>query len=124
MPRPRKWRMVENHPEVTYFKPQGLPVWKLGEVILPVEGLEALRLADMEKMEHEAAAARMGVSRPTFSRVLSAARSSVAEALVKGRAIRIQGGSFVTPEFHGDGRGPGGRHRRGRGGGGRWGPNR
>jgi predicted DNA-binding protein (UPF0251 family) len=67
-------------------------------VTLPVEGLEAIRLADAESMDHETAAQRMGVSRPTFSRILSDARRQVARALSSGWAIRIEGGDYeVTP---------------------------
>lgn len=115
MPRPRKNRMVQAHPEVTYFKPQGVPMRSLRNVVLPVEGLEALRLADLEGLDHELAAARMSISRPTFSRVLAAARRSVAEALVRGMAISIQGGDFVVRGGPGRGFGPGGGHGRGRG---------
>jgi len=123
MPRPRKCRMVQAHPEVTLFKPQGVPAWRLAEVTLPVEGLEALRLADLEGLDHEAAAARMGVSRPTFSRILAAARFVVAEALVRGLALRVEGGDFVVeePAFP-PGPGRGGRWRHGRGGRGGRGP--
>ncbi|MBW2090577.1 MAG: DUF134 domain-containing protein [Deltaproteobacteria bacterium] len=116
MPRPRKFRRVQAHPEVTYFKPQGVPLRSLGEVNIPVEGLEALRLADLDKLDHELAAAEMGISRPTFSRVLSAARSAVAEALVTGLAIRIEGGDFFIQGGPGRGFGRHGGQRRGRGG--------
>ena len=115
--------MVESHPVVTLFKPQGVPSWRLEEVELPVEGLEALRLADLEGLDQETAAARMGVSRPTFSRIITAARTAVADALVKGRAIRVQGGVFMVGPMPEPGLVPGpGRHRwRGRGGFGRGG---
>ena len=116
MPRPRKWRRVQSQPEVTYFKPQGISVRGLSEVTLPVEGLEALRLADLDRLDHEVAAAEMGISRPTLSRVLSAARSTVAEALVRGLAIRIEGGDFFVQGGPGRGFGPYGGQRRGRGG--------
>ncbi len=116
MPRPRKFRRVQAHPEITYFKPQGVPLRNLGEVNIPVEGLEALRLADLEKIDHELAAAEMGISRPTFSRVLSAARNSVADALVNGLAIRISGGDFFIRGGPRGGHGRQGNQRRGRGG--------
>jgi len=108
MPRPKKYRMVQSHPVAAYFKPQGVQAWDLKEVSLPVEGLEALRLADLEGLDQESAAARMGVSRPTFSRVLSAARLVVSQALVQGQAIRVEGGDFIV----GTGPGPGMGHRR------------
>lgn len=124
MPRPRKGRMVSAHPRVSLFTPQGVPPWEVQEVTVPVEGLEALRLADYEGLDQEEAAACMGVSRPTFSRVLTAARAVVAQALVKGWAIRVEGGDYVVgppPMFgpgpgRGPGRGGGGGRRRGQGG--------
>lgn len=65
---------------------------RLEEVALSVDELEAVRLADLEGLYQDDAAARMGVSRPTFARVVAAARRKVAEALVGGRALRIGGG--------------------------------
>jgi predicted DNA-binding protein (UPF0251 family) len=77
---------------VRYFKPRGIPLSELDEVVLTVDGLEALRLADAEGLEHVPAAGLMGVSRPTFSRLLAEARTAVATALARGFAIRIEGG--------------------------------
>jgi len=65
---------------------------RLEEVALSVDELEALRLADLEGLYQDEAAARMGVSRPTFARIVEASRRRVAEALVHGRALRIAGG--------------------------------
>jgi len=67
-------------------------VSRLEEVALTVDELEALRLADLEGLYQDDAAARMEVSRPTFARIVEAARRKVAEALVRGRALRIGGG--------------------------------
>ncbi|MEW6546119.1 MAG: DUF134 domain-containing protein [Bacillota bacterium] len=106
MPRPPIPRFVEHIPEVTYFKPAGIPLRQLEEVELTVDELEAIRLKDMEGLEQEEAAARMGIARTTFRRVLVSGRAKVAEALVQGKAIRIQGGAF-TPAHPG-------RHRHGR----------
>lgn len=88
------WRRVSYMPSVTYFKPAGIPLRELEEVCLSVEEVEAIRLKDMEDLEQEQCAERMNVSRPTFVRILDAARKKVAEALIKGRAIRIEGGNF------------------------------
>ncbi len=86
--------------------------------MLSVDGFEALRLADAERFDHETAAALMGVSRPTFSRILTEARATVATALTHGWALRIAGGDYRLaddrpdrPEGHRPGQGPG----RGRG---------
>lgn len=94
MPRPRMRRWVTGVPKATYFKPQGIPLHELAEVRLSVEGLEALRLADLEGLTAEAAAGGMGVSRHTFGRVLAEARACVARALVEGAALRIEGGHY------------------------------
>ena len=94
MPRPTKWRRVAFMPEVTYFKPAGIPLRVLEEVCLSVEEAEAIRLKDLEGLEQEECAQKMSISRPTFQRVLSSARQKIADALLNGKAIRIEGGNF------------------------------
>lgn len=94
MPRPRKCRQIGFVPDVTYFKPQGIPMRFLEEVSLSFEEIEAVRLKDMEGLEQEQAAARMGVSRPTFQRILASARNKIAAAILSGKAIRIEGGHY------------------------------
>lgn len=94
MGRPPKCRRVEFLPHCTYFKPAGIPLWNLAEVGLTVEEVEALRLKDLEGLEQEKCAERMGISRPTFQRILTSARGKVTEALVHGKAIRVEGGNF------------------------------
>lgn len=94
MPRPRKRRCVEAMPGVTYFKPRGVPLRFLEEVVLTVEELEAIRLKDLENLDGVRAAERMQVSRPTFQRILETARRKLADALVGGKALRIHGGDF------------------------------
>jgi uncharacterized protein len=94
MVKPKKCRMVSSLPGVTYFKPAGIPLKFLSEVCISVEEIEALRLKDVEGLEQAEGAARMEISRPTFQRVLSSARKKVAEALISGKAMRIEGGSF------------------------------
>jgi predicted DNA-binding protein (UPF0251 family) len=70
-----------------------VPLQRLGVVTLPLDGMEALRLADLEGMTHEQAAERMGISRATFGRVVERARRVVAQALVEGLAVKIEGGA-------------------------------
>ena len=94
MPRHRQHRRVAAAPAATFFKPQGTALRETETVVLPVEGLEALRLADLEGLCAEAAAEAMGVSRHTFGRVLAEARRATARALVGGLALRIEGGSY------------------------------
>ncbi len=95
MGRPRKCRFVEKLPPVEFYKPQGVPLGRLRGAILPVEGLEAMRLVDAEGLAQEEAAARMEVSTPTLSRILAEARRTVARALSQGLALRIEGGVFA-----------------------------
>ena len=95
MPRPPKWRRVGFVPEVTYFKPAGVPLASLSEGCVSVEEAEAIRLRDVECLEQEECAKRMQISRPTFHRVLGSARRKLADALLHGKAIRIEGGNFA-----------------------------
>ena len=98
MPRPKIVRKVSEHPPVDYFKPRGIPMRGLEEVLLAIEELEALRLADLEGLSQQEAAEQMGVSRATFARVLHEARRKTADALVNGKALQIEGGTFELTE--------------------------
>lgn len=89
MARPRAPRRVAGRPVATLFKPGGVPA--LSQIEMSLDEFEAVRLADLEGLEHEVGARRMGVSRQTFGRVLGSARRKVAEALVLGSALRIEG---------------------------------
>jgi len=89
MPRPPHPRRIDRNLDVVGFKPIGRPVWETPSVTLGLDGLEALRLADLEGLYQEAAAEQMGVSRPTFARILTRARAAVAEALVEGKVLVI-----------------------------------
>ncbi len=100
MARPVKWRKIEGLPIVSRFVPQaemaaGDESPSRGENILKLEELEALRLKDLVGMEQEECAQRMEVSRPTFQRILIAAREKVADSLIHGKSIRIEGGHFT-----------------------------
>jgi len=94
MVRPIKNRIVMFNPDVTYFKPRGIPMVELEEVCLTVDEHEAIRLADLLDMSHEEAGRQMGVSRATFGRIIQRARKSLADALINGKAINIQGGNY------------------------------
>jgi len=110
MPRPKKTRWISGTPGVTYFKPQGVPLMMLDQVNLTVDELEALRLADYEGLSQEAGAEQMRISRATFGRIVADARRKVAEALIQGKAVQIDGGEVrVHPEYGGRGMGRFGR---------------
>ena len=94
MPRPRHCRMIGFRPEVVHFKPAGMPLVNLKETTLNFEELESIRLKDYENLDQKEAAKKMNISQPTFQRLLTSARKKVAEALINGNAIRIQGGNF------------------------------
>jgi predicted DNA-binding protein (UPF0251 family) len=92
MPRPRIPRCLKFKPGVYYFKPQGVPMWQLEEVVLLKDEVEALKLYEVDKLEQTEAAKKMGISQPTFARILDNAQKKVAEAIIKGKAIKIEGG--------------------------------
>lgn len=94
MPRPKRCRRVCFPPGLTYFKPAGIRLVDLEESVLTVDEFEAVRLKDLEGLEQETAAARMNISQPTFHRILSSARTKIADAIVNGKAIRIDGGVY------------------------------
>ncbi len=127
MPRPYCQRRVGFAPDATYFKPAGVPLRALEEVVLSLDELEALRLADLNGQYQEQAAEQMKISRTTFARIVEAARKKVADALIHGKALRIEGGPVIMKgdknmpagqsQGGGRGRGPCGcGQRRGQGG--------
>ena len=124
MPRPCCLRHINVKPYAVYFKPAGIPVTLLEEVILTLDELESLRLADLDGLYQEQAAKQMKISRPTFARIVETARRKTADALIHGKALRLEGGAVVMkgnqmmPGRDGTGstsggRGMGGHRRRG-----------
>ena len=116
MPRPCKNRRIAANPPVTVYKPAGIRARELDWVTLTLDEFEGLRLADAEGLEQAAVAERMGVSRPTVTRILASARAKVATALAAGSALAIEGGPVTFGPCGGRGRRGGWRCRRG----GRW----
>jgi len=90
MPRPKSPRRYQFDPDVTYFKPRGVPLRELEEVVLAPDELEALKLHDVDNLEHLPAAKEMKISQPTFSRILSGAYKKLATAITLGKAIRLE----------------------------------
>jgi len=124
MARPTRQRIVAGQPVATVYKPAGVPARVLQWVNLTLDEFEAIRLVDGVGLDQEAAAAQMGVSRPTVTRILASGRSKIAQVLAHGQALVIEGGSVVGPagigargpyRGFGSGRGGRGRHRHGRG---------
>lgn len=96
--RPHKCRFIDLDPEITIFKPRGVPSYALQTVELRFDELEAIRLADLEGLYHEDAGKKMGVSRATFGRLLQSARRTVTDALVNGKCVVFKGGNFAVPK--------------------------
>ena len=94
MARPKRIKFVQFEPDITYFKPRGVPLAFLEEVIIPVEEFESLRLAELLNLEQSQAAKRMKISRTTFQRLLHSAHQKITDALVNGKAIKIEGGKY------------------------------
>lgn len=94
MARPKHCRRVGSMPGTNYFKPKGIPLFELEEVVLAIDEFEAIRLADFEGLYQEQAAEKMKVSRQTFGRIIESAHKKIAEALVRGKALKIEGGEY------------------------------
>ncbi len=121
MPRPRNCRRIGCMPQANYYKPRGIPLSALQHINLTYDEIEAIRLADLEGLYQEKAAEKMNISRQTFGRIIESAHKKIANALVNGKALSIEGGiieldntavSEVPPHFR---RGRGGHGRYGRG---------
>lgn len=116
-PRPRIWRFLGPFVREYFFKPQGIPMAGLEIMDLKGDELEAIRLCDVDELEQEAAANKMGISRQTLQRLLYSGRKKVGEALLKGKAIHItlpENVSFRPAPPRGWGCGRRGRFRHGR----------
>jgi predicted DNA-binding protein (UPF0251 family) len=85
-------RHIGFKPTAGFFKPAGVPACTLEQVTLTLDEVEALRLADLNGLYQEQAAEQMKISRPTFARIVEEARRKVADALIHGKALRLEGG--------------------------------
>ncbi len=92
MSRPCQYRNIRCSPNVNYFKPRGIPMDLLEEINLTLDELEALRLADFDGLYQEEAAGKMNVSRQTLGNIIKSAHKKIAEALLQGKALKIEGG--------------------------------
>lgn len=110
MVRPKKIRLIYFEPGITYFKPKGVSLNTLEEVVLTFDELESIRLSSLEKLNQVDAANIMNVHQSTFQRILAKAREKIADALIFGKAIKILGGEYKMPNL--DGTGPVGAGRR------------
>ncbi|MBU0907762.1 MAG: DUF134 domain-containing protein [Nanoarchaeota archaeon] len=90
MPRPRLRRRICFEAKATYYKPAGIPLRALEEVVLKKDELEALRLQNLKELDQETAAKQMQISQPTFHRLLVEAKKKITDALINGKAIKIE----------------------------------
>ncbi len=93
MPRPCRCRHIRCSPDTNYFKPRGIPIDQLQEINLTLDELEAIRLADFEDFYQEDAAEKMNISRQTFGNIINSAHKKIADALLQGKALKIEGGA-------------------------------
>lgn len=98
MPRPKCCRHVCGVPDKNYFKPRGIPSSELEEVVLNLDEYEAIRLADYEQLYQEEAAAKMHISRQTFGRIIESAHKKIADVVMNGKALKIEGGEVSLDE--------------------------
>jgi predicted DNA-binding protein (UPF0251 family) len=99
VPRPFCCRRIAGSPAAAVFKPIGIPMAGLGEIVMSLDEFEAMRLADLDGLYQEQAATQMKVSRTTVGRLVDSAHRKVADAIVHGKALRIEGGP-VRVEGH------------------------
>lgn len=89
MPRPRGHRRIRFNPDITFYKPQGIPMRDIDVVELSQEEAEALRLKNVKELTQNQAAKEMNTSQSTFQRILTSAERKISQAIIQGKAIRI-----------------------------------
>ncbi|MFC2128572.1 DUF134 domain-containing protein [Bacteroidota bacterium] len=94
MSRPKIERIVNNPPLFTEFKPIGIKGRILDEISLSLDEFEAFRLADHIGLSHEESAEEMNISRPTFTRLIEKARKIIADFIIQGKILTIEGGNI------------------------------
>jgi len=101
--RPKRKRCINFVPEITYFKPAGIPLRELQEEIITLDEVEALRLTDLEGLDQENAAKKMKVARITYLNIIHSAHKKIARALIYGKSIQLKGGDIIMPNLDGTG---------------------
>jgi len=90
MPRLCKIRRIKGYPNSSYFKPAGIRMIELEESVLTICEFEAIRLVDLNQVFQEDAGKEMQISQSTLSRILKSGRKKIADAIVNGKAIKIE----------------------------------
>ncbi len=94
MPRPQRCRKIGRRPDVTYFKPAGMGLKALEEIVLTIDEYEAVRLKDLNGLDQAESASKMNISQPTFQRLITIARKKISDAIINGKAIKVEGGNI------------------------------
>lgn len=89
MTRPKRERRIRFDPEITYFKPRGVPLSILKQTDISLDELEAIRLKYLKDMNNEEGAKEMNISGSTFQRLIVSGIKKITESLIKGKAIKI-----------------------------------
>lgn len=98
MPRPKYCRKIICEPAAKCFKPDGINQPETMEVVITLDEFEALRLADYEGLYQGKSAEMMNISRQTFGRIIDSARKKIADALIHGKILKIEGGVVSLEE--------------------------
>ncbi len=98
MPRPTCKRRIGFQPKTVFFKPAGIPLGAVQEILIGHDEVEAMRLKNLLGFPQEEAANQMGVSQPTFHRLINAAHQKITDAIINGKALRIEGGNITVHE--------------------------
>jgi len=93
MSRPLRNRRICNPPQMSGFKPFGMPMCEIKSIKLHYDEFESIKLVDYENLPQDLAAKKMDISRPTFTRIYNSALKKIAKAFVEGLAIEIEGGN-------------------------------
>lgn len=95
MPRPRRQRRVCDLPKRTLYGPLKGSIDESKLIILNIDEFETIRLIDHEGLNQEECAERMDVARTTVQGIYISARKKIAQSLVEGLLIKIEGGDYL-----------------------------
>ena len=96
MVRPRILRRILEEPQIRCFKPEGEFIDSIKPIKITIDEFEAIRLRDYLDIQQKRSAEIMGISQPTFHRILISARKKISKALIDGKTIIIVGDDYIT----------------------------
>lgn len=96
MSRPRRFRKILEEPQIRCFKPEKKNMGSSEPIKITIDEFEAIRLRDYHDIRQIRSAEIMGISQPTFHRILTSARKKISKALIEGNMIIIVGDDFIT----------------------------